>query len=66
VHFLLENGAQGAGQSSWGPTVYGVVEGVENGRKLRDEVGKFMKEKGFRKNVYCTTVNNQGALITQT
>jgi len=31
---MLEWGAAGAGQSSWGPTVYGLVEGDEQARRL--------------------------------
>ena len=36
-------GASGVGQSSWGPTVYGIVDGEEAGVRLaelvRDEMG---------------------------
>jgi beta-ribofuranosylaminobenzene 5'-phosphate synthase len=34
VEALLRNGAAGAGQSSWGPAVYGVVGGEQEGREL--------------------------------
>jgi beta-ribofuranosylaminobenzene 5'-phosphate synthase len=34
VEALLRLGAAGAGQSSWGPAVYGVVDGEEAGREL--------------------------------
>jgi beta-ribofuranosylaminobenzene 5'-phosphate synthase len=34
VEALLRHGAAGAGQSSWGPAVYGVVRGEEAGRDL--------------------------------
>jgi beta-ribofuranosylaminobenzene 5'-phosphate synthase len=34
VEALLDGGAAGAGQSSWGPAVYGVVGSEEAGRKL--------------------------------
>lgn len=63
VRFLLENGAHGSGQSSWGPTVYGVVEGVKDGEKLRDGVREFIRKKGFEGDVYCTAANNRGASI---
>jgi beta-ribofuranosylaminobenzene 5'-phosphate synthase len=63
VMFLLENGACGSGQSSWGPTVYGVVEGMKKCRRLRDDTEKFMNEKGVGGKVYCATPNNRGALI---
>ncbi len=32
-------GAMGVGQSSWGPSVYGIVDGEEAGRALADNVG---------------------------
>lgn len=63
VKFLLENGAQGSGQSSWGPTVYGVVEGMKNCRKLKDETEKFMGEKGIKGRAHCATPNNRGASV---
>ena len=34
VEALLRHGAAGAGQSSWGPAVYGVVRGEDAGREL--------------------------------
>ena len=43
VEALLEAGAAGAGQSSWGPAVYGVVgseaAGRELARRMQDVVG---------------------------
>ena len=36
VRRLSEWGASGVGQSSWGPAVYGIVEGDEAGRALAD------------------------------
>ena len=43
VEALLRFGAAGAGQSSWGPTVYGVVgseaAGRELARRMEDRVG---------------------------
>jgi predicted sugar kinase len=34
IAMMLDWGAAGAGQSSWGPAVYGLVEGDEQGRRL--------------------------------
>jgi len=34
VRQLAEWGAVGIGQSSWGPTVYGIVEGAEDATRL--------------------------------
>lgn len=36
VHRMRESGATGVGQSSWGPAVYGIVEGEAHGVQLAD------------------------------
>jgi predicted sugar kinase len=38
VRRLAEWGAKGVGQSSWGPTVYGIVEGADAAARLADRV----------------------------
>lgn len=38
VRRMTEWGAVGVGQSSWGPAVYGIVEGEDAGRRLADRV----------------------------
>jgi beta-RFAP synthase len=38
VRQLAEWGAAGVGQSSWGPTVYGIIEGAEAASRLADRV----------------------------
>lgn len=63
VEFLLERGAHGCGQSSWGPTVYGLVYGTKNCRKLKNEVERFMMDKGLAGSVHCAAANNRGATI---
>ena len=63
VQFLLKNGATGSGQSSWGPTVYGIVDGKKGSEELKGKVGSFMRAKGFGGHVFCTTANNKGASI---
>ena len=35
---LAEWGAAGVGQSSWGPTVYGIVEGADAAARLAERV----------------------------
>ncbi len=56
---LLEAGAAGAGQSSWGPTVYAFVEGDSAASalvvRLRARVGKYAQ-------VFTSRFNNSGAL----
>lgn len=38
VRQMAEWGASGVGQSSWGPAVYGIVEGADAGHRLADRV----------------------------
>jgi beta-RFAP synthase len=38
VRRMIEWGAAGVGQSSWGPTVYGIVDGEEAGARLAERV----------------------------
>ncbi len=38
VRRMAEWGASGVGQSSWGPSVYGIVEGEEAGERLAEQV----------------------------
>jgi beta-ribofuranosylaminobenzene 5'-phosphate synthase len=43
---MLEWGASGVGQSSWGPAVYGIVEGAEHAAELAARVARFLDGKG--------------------
>jgi len=62
VGFLLEKGAAGAGQSSWGPTIYGLIKGKERARTLAQEVRHYLAGLGGGK-VYCVQPQNRGAKI---
>ena len=65
TRYMLKHGAFGVGQSSWGPTVYGLVEGEKEAEKLSVEVQGFLqKSSGGR--VFCTSANNRGAYIKTT
>ena len=46
VDFLLDRGAAGVGQSSWGPTVYGLIQGRDQARQLAKKVQIFLAEMG--------------------
>jgi len=46
VRRMAERGAPGVGQSSWGPTVYGIVDGEEAGVRLADEVRAVLEHCG--------------------
>lgn len=63
VKFFLKNGSFGSGQSSWGPAVYGIAEGKEQGEKLRCKVKSFIEGKGFDGQIFCSTTNNHGAIV---
>jgi beta-RFAP synthase len=65
IAHMLENGAFGAGQSSWGPTVYGLAHGEEEAKKLSTSTKKFV-QKSVGGQVFFTTANNKGAYIKST
>jgi len=54
-------GAKGVGQSSWGPAVYGLVEGNAEAEALAERVGAFLQGEGM---VLATEFSNHGALVT--
>jgi beta-ribofuranosylaminobenzene 5'-phosphate synthase len=62
VGFLLEKGASGAGQSSWGPTVYGLVDGKERAQTLAKQVQEYLAGLGGGK-VFCVQAQNRGAQV---
>lgn len=56
IDHLLEHGALAAGQSSWGPTVYGLVEGEAAASALEERVRRFPGERAmtvFHSRVAC-------------
>ncbi len=61
VEFLLENGAYGAGQSSWGPSFYGLAD-EDSYQKLADKLKGFLREHGGGK-VIVSRANNAGAQL---
>jgi beta-ribofuranosylaminobenzene 5'-phosphate synthase len=62
IGFLLAKGAAGAGQSSWGPTVYGLVEGKAQAKRLEKEVQSFLAGLGGGE-AFCVQPHNRGAYI---
>jgi len=63
IGFLLERGAAGAGQSSWGPTVYGLVDGAEAACHLTSEVDKYLNDIGKGQSFYVQPDNHGARLI---
>ena len=60
VRRLSEWGASGVGQSSWGPAVYGIVEGDDAGRRLADGVVDAM---GSSAMVFAGPFRSDGARV---
>ncbi len=61
IEFMLENGVYGAGQSSWGPTVYGVIRSGEAQETLAKVKAFLLKSVGGE--VFVAKGNNRGAII---
>jgi beta-ribofuranosylaminobenzene 5'-phosphate synthase len=62
VRELLDAGAYGVGQSSWGPCLYGLVDGRTEDDVVR-AARKFLDEHGLEGKVVRTGPNNRGAKI---
>jgi beta-RFAP synthase len=60
VRRMREWGACGVGQSSWGPTVYGIVPGEAEGRALAADVGALLDGRG---RVYAGPFPSHGARV---
>lgn len=63
VNHLLSLGAYGAGQSSWGPALYGLAEGETQARNLADEMEEFLNIGSNEGTVFVTHAENDGANI---
>ena len=60
VRRLREWGASGVGQSSWGPAVYGIVEGHEAAGRLADRVVEYMGSSAI---VFASPFRSDGARV---
>ena len=60
VRRMAEWGARGVGQSSWGPTVYGIVRGDDAAARLADQVGQVLGSGGA---VYRGPFRTEGARV---
>ncbi len=63
VNFMLSHGAAGIGQSSWGPTVYGLVEGKLPAQKLLQKVQSYINSLG-KGQAFLVQPQNHGAQIS--
>ena len=62
IKFMLENGAYGGGQSSWGPTVYGLAK-TREAAALQKKTRAFL-DTSVGGEVFVAKVLNRGAAIT--
>jgi beta-ribofuranosylaminobenzene 5'-phosphate synthase len=65
VHHLLECGAYGAGQSSWGPAIYGLADGDKHAQELEAEMNNYLNKGNNEGYVFTTSTDNLGAVITE-
>ena len=63
VDQMLKDGAHGVGQSSWGPTVYGLVEGEAQAKELRERTLNFLEENRYKASIWIAGPNNLGARV---
>lgn len=66
VEFLLDIGVYGAGQSSWGPAFYGLVEGSGQAEEVSERLNEFLNSDGRRGEAFYTSPNNTGAMMKVT
>ena len=64
IQFMLEKGAAGAGQSSWGPTVYALLEGEGHASQLLQDLQEWLADRRGAQ-VYCVRADNRGARFRQ-
>ncbi len=65
IRFMLKNGAYGAGQSSFGPATFGLVQGENEAAKLKDLVTHFLEGRSGAF-VFYASAHNDGAEINIT
>ncbi len=63
VNRMLKDGVYGAGQSSWGPTVYGLVDGEAHAEELKAITLEFLEGKNYKASVSVVKANNKGARV---
>jgi beta-RFAP synthase len=64
IDFMKACGAYGVGQSSWGPAVYGLVQGETQAKTIRSKLESFLQNNDGGQ-VFIANANNRGATIKQ-
>lgn len=62
IKLMLEK-AYCACQTSWGPTFYGLVDGLDKAERLKAEVEAFLRENGDGGEVFITKADNRGMVV---
>ncbi|MGP3666816.1 MAG: beta-ribofuranosylaminobenzene 5'-phosphate synthase [Candidatus Bathyarchaeota archaeon] len=65
IKWMLENGACGAGLSSFGPAVYGLVKGKKKAEKLVKKAENFLIDRKVEGEIFYTNTNNVGAEVSR-
>jgi beta-ribofuranosylaminobenzene 5'-phosphate synthase len=63
IRRMKEWGAAGVGQSSWGPTVYGIVDGEDAGVRLADRLRALLATSGIAGSIYEGAFQTHGARV---
>jgi beta-ribofuranosylaminobenzene 5'-phosphate synthase len=63
VNHLLNEGAYGAGQSSWGPAIYALAEGKSHANDLFESLNQFLNSRKEKGKAFVTQANNWGANV---
>jgi len=62
IEYMLQHGAYGAGQSSWGPSAYALVEGEQEAHRLVEDVRRFLLQHGTGI-VFPVAADNRGHVV---
>lgn len=63
VKILLDAGVHGAGQSSWGPTVYGIIDGRDNATWILQKVVDRVQRLGIEFEYHLVNARRNGATV---
>lgn len=66
VGFLLEAGAFGVGQSSWGPAFYGLADGEVHAEEISRRLYRFLNSNGRHGEAFVVRPDNRGAVVSVT
>jgi beta-ribofuranosylaminobenzene 5'-phosphate synthase len=62
IHLLQKLGVHGVGQSSWGPTFYGLCQNEKEAEVMQEKIRAFLNN-GVGGQVFTTKANNKGVTI---